>query len=858
MAGNKFFNTQDLILNVNTKSYDPVKIPLHDWEPFLQALCGTREYQKEAIKTSIVYLASTRYTSIESLIKENYQVNDQLKLRYPTEQEYISKIQIKNKLSGNIDLATGTGKSYVMYGIAQIALGIGLVNRVLVLGPPSLTIEKELTKKFNELSASSFIKGAIPQSSITKNPTIINAENTIKENTICIENINAVYAKTGSSIFDSLSFGRGSDCLVLNDEVHHVYNTLDGKNEESKNSKRWKEFLTNTSYDFKYILGFTGTAYINNDYFNDVIYRYSLKKGIENKFIKTVNYIVEDENQNENEKFQKILHNHKLNKLTYPLVKPLTILITKDIKEAKMLYTRLGDFLAEKKELTEQSINNKILLVTSDKAHKSNVLKLSHVDNIDESVEWIISVAMLTEGWDVKNVFQIVPMEEKAFNSKLLIAQVLGRGLRIPPSYPNAEVTVFNHDKWSSRIKNLVEEILEIETKLTNSPLLSSSRSKHHFKLYNLNYKKDYTEIETKETKVFNYKDYIEFVTESFEHVTEVKYFKINDREYPIEYKIEKEKFLITDVVDKVYDEFQIRKLEGITLKLNNTDYTNDNLPTKKVIEDLIRNSMSNIGMEGDYIGKINRQSVFSSFNTLLRKKPRSVSLSKTPDAISTVDTAKREHETISVLSLRSDSTVFYTVDYETEIIKEDTIRYLKEVIEDETMLQKSFVKDINPYLFKTPIDIVFTTAEPERKFVKELIKTENASKITSWIKSKNQNFYSIEYTISTKAGKHSSQHLFNPDFFIYLKKSEYEYIAVVETKSDNDISVENKQKYKYGIEHFSDLNKLIEQNHIKQKYFFYFLSPSSYIEFFECLRDGRLFEGKFRSQLEQLMLSQE
>ena len=35
----------------------------------------------------------------------------------------------------------------------------------------------------------------------------------------------------------------------------------------------------------------------------------------------------------------------------------------------------------------------------------------------------IVSVLMLREGWDVKNVFQIVPHEERAFNSKLLIAQ---------------------------------------------------------------------------------------------------------------------------------------------------------------------------------------------------------------------------------------------------------------------------------------------------------------------------------------------------------------------------------------------------------------------------------------------------
>ena len=66
------------------------------------------------------------------------------------------------------------------------------------------------------------------------------------------------------------------------------------------------------------------------------------------------------------------------------------------------------------------------------------------VDNPQSKVEWIISVSMLTEGWDVKNVFQIIPHEERAFNSKLLIAQVLGRGLRVPDQWqgPQPVVTV--------------------------------------------------------------------------------------------------------------------------------------------------------------------------------------------------------------------------------------------------------------------------------------------------------------------------------------------------------------------------------------------------------------------------------
>lgn len=852
MPANRIFNTKDLILKVNVKSYDPEKLPISDWQRFIDVLCENREYQKDAIKTAIIFLASERYKTTEDLVSENYRVNDELRKRYSTEREYLNKLQIKSRLSANIDLATGTGKSFVMYGIAQIALGIGIIDKVLILGPPSTTIEKALTEKFIALTTNPVLKNSIPETSKHQNPTIINADSTIKDGCICVENINAVYSKNTSSVLDSLGFGKGERCLVLCDEVHHAYNVVEGRGEDAQSIKKWKEFLIDTTFNFKYVLGFTGTAYINNEYFNDVIFRYSLRDAIENKFVKNVHYVVENSDNNEHEKFQKILQNHKRNQLTYQKLKPLTILVTKDIKAAKQLKTRLVEFLVEEGEGSEQYITNeKILLVTSDKEHKQAVLKLPFVDNKEEPVEWIISVSMLSEGWDVKNVFQIVPMEEKAFNSKLLIAQVLGRGLRIPLLYPNAEVIVFNHDKWSSSIRDLVEEILEMETKIKNSSLVTGNRSIHHFSLYNINYKKIRTEIENPDTKIFNYKDYIEFVTETFQHKTETKYLKINDKEYPIVYNIEKEKFPVHEIVNRIYDEFQVRKLEGVILKLNETEYTNTNLPTKDVIEKLIRNSMVRVGMDGDYLGKTNRQSVFSAFNTLLRKKPRSILLEKTPDDLILIDTKKREHESISVMSMRNEATVFYTVDYEQEIVIEDTLTVLREVIEDGNLRVNALERNINPFLFKTPIDLVFTIAEPERKFVKELIKEENAKAITSWIKSKNQNFYSLEYSQSTKAGRHTTQHQFNPDFFIVVKKGDTDFIAVVETKSDNDDSDDNKAKKKYADEHFKDLNNVLAEKEIQQKYFFNFLSPNNYNEFFDCLKDGRLFEGKFISMLD-------
>ena len=55
----------------------------------------------------------------------------------------------------------------------------------------------------------------------------------------------------------------------------------------------------------------------------------------------------------------------------------------------------------------------------------------------------------------------------------------------------------------------------------------------------------------------------------------------------------------------------------------------------------------------------------------------------------------------------------------------------------------------------------------------------------------------------------------------------------------------ENKAKLKYARQHFGRVNKL--QN--KQKYYFKFLSPKSYDQFFDFLKKKRYKE--FRSKLE-------
>ena len=78
--------------------------------------------------------------------------------------------------------------------------------------------------------------------------------------------------------------------------------------------------------------------------------------------------------------------------------------------------------------------------------------------------------------------------------------------------------------------------------------------------------------------------------------------------------------------------------------------------------------------------------------------------------------------------------------------------------------------------------------------------------------------------------------------------------IVVVEIKSDGEDSEENRAKYNCARQHFEDLNTELKALDVKQKYYFHFLSPASYPEFTQYLADGRLFAGKFKSELEYLL----
>jgi len=654
MADIKIYKTQDLVLKIKD-NYDPAKLNLKPWINFIDVLCGDREYQKEAICSSIIYLVSGEYNSIEDLVEENWCNNSELHERYRDILEYQQKLQLPHKLSGVIDLATGTGKSYVIYGIAQITLGLGLVDKVLVLCP-SLTIESGLKEKFENLSGDDGIKATLPEDAILKNPRIIDANQTIKNGDIAVENIHAVYERTGSSIEDSLK-DSGKRVLVLSDEVHHAYNAS-----TDKDIKKWKAFLLSPDYNFKYTLGFTGTAYTKDEYFNDVIYRYSIRQAVDDKVVKSVDYVCKDDSINKNEKFQKIYDNHDEFVKKYRLIKPLTILVTKDISAAKRLHEELIDFLQEREKLERAAVEEKVLIVTSHKDHQKNVAKLKTVDDRDNPVEWVMSVSMLTEGWDVKNAFQIVPWEDRAFNSKLLIAQVLGRGLRIPEEYksPQPKVRIFNHDAWSKSIRGLVKEILEIEMRLTSVPLTSGERDKYHFDIYHVDYEKEEKSVKAmQDTQIFNYtKNFIKLVSQAEQVDRETEYQDLEGIIKPKHTIIYKKVYAVDEVVQKIVDAFKTRDFEA-RIRFPQGTYDKENLPPENKIKEIVVESMNKVGIKSGVLTEDNALRVFRAFQTLFRKRGSTAIFErkiKTPHKIRTQDL---ERESLAVGSVRRGATVF-------------------------------------------------------------------------------------------------------------------------------------------------------------------------------------------------------
>ena len=110
------------------------------------------------------------------------------------------------------------------------------------------------------------------------------------------------------------------------------------------------------------------------------------------------------------------------------IVKPFVLVIARDTTHAKQLID-----LIQSDVFFEGRYKAKVIQVDSSKTGAEEdemVERLLKVEHTDEPTEIVIHVNMLKEGWDVTNLYTIVPL--RAANARILIEQSIGRGLRLP------------------------------------------------------------------------------------------------------------------------------------------------------------------------------------------------------------------------------------------------------------------------------------------------------------------------------------------------------------------------------------------------------------------------------------------
>lgn len=831
------FRNEDLVLKVST-AVDRSKWNENRYEAFLDDLCGNREYQKDAVRTALRYLLSGHYSNLKHLAKENYDNNPDLAGRYGSWVNFQRKLQLPDQLSASLDLATGTGKSYVLYAIAAILLAEGVVDRVLILCP-SNTIELGLLEKFRELASNADLRGLLPHDAHISTSRIIDANETIVAGSICVENYHAILDHVGSSIRDSL-LGIGEKVAVLNDETHHV------ANESASKVKRWKEFLLNPEFGFKYVIGVSGTCYIGNDYFSDVIFRYSLRQAMEQRFVKKVAYVAEMPSTGErNGKWQLIHNRHEAVRQTlrHHSIRPLTIVVTKTIQRCKDLADELSAFLIEDANIDPDVVADQVLVVYN---NSPDVRRLPYVDGAASKVEWILAVSMLNEGWDVKRVFQIVPHEERAFNSKLLIAQVLGRGLRVPEGWigEQPEVTVFNHDAWASRIRHLVNEILEIERRLSAQ---ITDESDYHFDLHNVNYTLEPTTVEKpmdREYVLFD-KGYVDLASETTSEDVSIEFERAGTGDtYRWQTNIQRKTHTANAIAQVMYERLEEADnpdfLEPGEVKTNYTQTW-----TIAKLEEVVRKSLEKIGtIEAT---ESMRQRLLQSLGTLRRKSAQNVRYTPIVNRHYVLSTHERPSDSVSAAELSRTKSIFFT-DQTRSSLEDEQVEFFDEVTEPGSRF--SNISFDNRLDFKTALNLVIADSINERKFILGLRDPNNVVHINAWMKSTATRFYEIDF--AWKKGTTPKRGKFSPDFFIKIG----DFILVVEVKGDEELrepSEENRKKNEYALAHFDRVNRYLENEGSPLQYRFHFLTPHSYNTFFQQLRDGQV--EHFRSQLDVKLL---
>ena len=350
-------------------------------------------------------------------------------------------------------LATGVGKTRLMGAFISYLHAAYGYRHFFVLAP-NLTIYDKLIRDFTPNTPKYVFKGIAEF--VTNVPEVVTGDNYeqrgslslldgIEVNIFNISKINSevrggksprikrLSEYLGQSYFEYLA---GLPDLVLIMDESHRYRASAG---------------IRALNELKPLLGLelTATPFIEGAKapvpFKNVIMDYPLGRAIEDGFVKEPAVVTQqnfDPSAHSAEALERIklmdgirVHEEtKVHLLTYAQqtgakpVKPFMLVIARDTTHAASLKA-----LIESAEIFHGRYVGKVIQVDSSRSgaeEEEMIRRLLAVESYDDPTEIVIHVNMLKEGWDVTNLYTIVPL--RTANARTLIEQSIGRGLRLP------------------------------------------------------------------------------------------------------------------------------------------------------------------------------------------------------------------------------------------------------------------------------------------------------------------------------------------------------------------------------------------------------------------------------------------
>ena len=329
------------------------------------------------------------------------------------------------------DLATATGKTFIAAGVIDYLAAAGVRNVLIVC--PGTTILRKTVDNFTPghakfvsglevrptvITAEDFARGAVSESLRSSDDFklfVFNVQQLLRPTANMSRKVRDYDENLGASLYEHL---RSVDDLVVIADEHHSYF-----------GPQFSAAVRDLSPQA--LIGLTATPHPKTRP-EQIVFHYPLAEAIADGYVKVPVLVARRDGSSDVRRQLAdgvILLRHKAAALAAyaeqtgaPVVNPVMFLVCATIEEAN----EVAELLAGSDLLGDPAA---VLTVTSDSPDAS-LDALGRVEDADSPVRAIVSVQMLKEGWDVRNIYVVCAL--RALESQSLSEQVLGRGLRLP------------------------------------------------------------------------------------------------------------------------------------------------------------------------------------------------------------------------------------------------------------------------------------------------------------------------------------------------------------------------------------------------------------------------------------------